>query len=80
MSAFAEFERDIIVERTKEGKALAKQREDFREGRPNKYRKKQMEHALNLLRTNSYKQVDQLTGISKSTLIRAKRKQQETRQ
>ncbi len=74
MSGFAEFERDMIVERTQEGKAIAKQREDFREGRPNKYTKKQMEHALELLETNSYKQVEQLTGISKSTLIRAKKK------
>ena len=37
MLAFAEFERDMIVERTQEGKAIAKQKEDFREGRPNKY-------------------------------------------
>lgn len=36
MSGFAEFERDMIVERTQEGKAIAKQREDFREGRPPK--------------------------------------------
>lgn len=75
MSSFAEFERDMIVERTQEGKAIAKQREDFREGRPNKYSKKQIEHALGLLATNSYKQVEEITGISKSTLIRAKRKQ-----
>ncbi|WP_338753401.1 recombinase family protein [Bacillus sp. FJAT-52991] len=74
-SAFAEFERDMIVERTQEGKAIAKQRDDFREGRPNKYSRKQIEHALELLKTNSYKQVEALTGISKSTLIRAKRKQ-----
>jgi DNA invertase Pin-like site-specific DNA recombinase len=74
MSSFAEFERDMIVERTQEGKAIAKQREDFREGRPNKYSKKQIEHALKLLETNSYKQVEDMTGISKSTLIRAKRK------
>ncbi|XQY92500.1 recombinase family protein [Metabacillus sp. HB246100] len=74
MSAFAEFERDMIVERTQEGKMIAKQREDFREGRPNKYSKKQLEHALKLLETNSYKQVEGLTGISKSTLIRHKRK------
>lgn len=74
MSAFAEFERDMIVERIQEGKALAKQREDFREGRPNKYSKKQIEHALGLLETHSYKQVEEMTGISKSTLIRAKRK------
>lgn len=74
MSSFAEFERDMIVERTQEGKAIAKQRKDFREGRPNKYSKKQIEHALGLLESNSYKQVEDMTGISKSTLIRAKRK------
>ena len=34
--AFAEFERDMIVERTSEGKAIAKQREDYTEGRPKK--------------------------------------------
>ncbi len=40
MSAFAEFERDMIVERTQEGKALAKLRAYFREGRPKKISKK----------------------------------------
>lgn len=74
MLSFAEFERDMIVERTQEGKAIAKQRDDFREGRPNKFSKKQIEHALQLLATNSYTQVEEITGISKSTLIRAKRK------
>ncbi len=34
--AFAEFERDMIVERTSEGKSIAKQREDYHEGRPKK--------------------------------------------
>ena len=72
--AFAEFERDMIVERTMEGKAIAKQNPDFREGRPQKYSRKQIEHALELLDNNSYKQVEDLTGISKSTLIRAKKK------
>jgi len=75
LSSFAEFERDMIVERTQEGKAIAKQRNDFKEGRPNKYTKKQIQHALKLLESNSYKQVEDLTGISKSTLIRAKRKE-----
>jgi DNA invertase Pin-like site-specific DNA recombinase len=77
MSSFAEFERDMIVERTQEGKAIAKQREDFREGRPNKFSKKHIEHALSLLSTHSYKEVEEQTGISKSTLIRAKRKQEQ---
>ena len=75
MLAFAEFERDMIVERTQEGKAIAKQKPDFKEGRPKKYGRKQIEHALKLLENNSYKQVENKTGISKSTLIRAKRKQ-----
>jgi DNA invertase Pin-like site-specific DNA recombinase len=34
--AFAQFERDMIVERTSEGKAIAREREDYREGRPAK--------------------------------------------
>lgn len=73
MLAFAEFERDMIVERTQEGKAIAKQRPDYREGRPKKYGRKQLDHALTLLNDHSYKQVEELTGISKSTLIRYKR-------
>ncbi|MGP4073974.1 recombinase family protein [Piscibacillus sp. B03] len=74
MSSFAQFERDMIVERTQEGKVIAKQKEDFREGRPNKFGKKQIEHALKLLESNSYTEVERMTGISKSTLVRAKRK------
>lgn len=34
MLAFAQFERDSIVERTQAGKALAKEKEDYHEGRP----------------------------------------------
>lgn len=75
MLAFAEFERDMIVERTQEGKAIAKLNPDFKEGRPKKFSKVQINHALDLLSEYSYKQVEQMTGISKSTLIRAKRRQ-----
>ena len=74
MLAFAEFERDMIVERTQEGKAIAKQNPDFKEGRPKKFSKAQLSHAVELLNEYSYKQVEQMTGISKSTLIRAKKK------
>ena len=70
MLAFAEFERDMIVERTQEGKSIAKQNPEFREGRPKKFSKAQIQHALSLLSNYSYKQVEQMTGISKSTLIR----------
>ena len=71
--AFAEFERDMIVERTQEGKAIAKQNPDFVEGRPKKYKRQQVSLALELLQNHSYREVTQMTGISKSTLIRAKR-------
>lgn len=68
---FAEFERDMIVERTKEGKAIAKQNPDFKEGRPQKYSNKQIDHAISLKESGmSYKQVAELTGISKATLCR----------
>lgn len=80
-SAFAEFERDMIVERTQEGKAIAKQRDDFREGRPKKYTKYQLDQAMELLKEMSYTQVEKEMArrgspISKSTLYReyAKRK------
>ena len=36
MLAFAQFERDSIVERTQNGKEVARQREDYREGRPSR--------------------------------------------
>lgn len=74
MLAFAEFERDMIVERTQEGKAIAKQNPEFREGRPVKFSKAQVNHALELLNEYSYKQVEQMTGISKSTLVSIRRK------
>lgn len=72
LSSFAEFERDMIVERTQEGKALAKQRDDFREGRPRKHSKQQVLHALELLKTHTYKEVEEMTGIKKRTLINRK--------
>ena len=72
--SFAQFERDMIVQRTQEGKAVARQAPDFREGRPPKYSKAQINHGVDLLESGkTYKEVEAMTGISKSTLIRAKR-------
>lgn len=72
--AVAEMERNLILERTQEGKAIAKQNPDYREGRKKVYTSKQLDHAIELLDTNSYNQVVALTGISKSTLIREVKK------
>lgn len=69
--SFAEFERDMIYERTQEGKALARQREDYREGRPRKFNPLKVEEALNYIEAgNSYKRASEMFGISKTTLIR----------
>ena len=69
--AFAEFERDLIVERTQEGKRIARQNPDFHEGRPKKFTEAQINHALSLRADHSFKQISRLTGISVSTLKRA---------
>lgn len=72
--SFAQFERDLIVERTQEGKALARKQEGFRDGRPRKYSKIQLDHAMELLKKNSYSQVVAMTGISRATLAREKQR------
>lgn len=74
--AFAQFERDMIVQRTQEGKAIAKQNPNYREGRPRKYSRVQMDHAMELLETHSYTQVANITGIGRATLSREKKRRQ----
>ena len=72
MLSFSEFERDMIIQRTQEGKAIARQNPNFRDGRPKKFSRTQINHALELLQNHSYKQVSAMTGISSTTLYRAK--------
>lgn len=76
--AFAEFERAMIIERTQAGKEIAKTKEGYKEGRPQKHSNNQIDHALSLLSINggtmSYNQATEITNISKSTLIRANNK------
>lgn len=73
MMAFAEYERDMIVERCQSGKEWSKQDPNFKDGRPKKFTKEQLDLALSMLNCNggdkSYKEVERLMGISKSTLI-----------
>lgn len=75
--AFAQFERDMIVQRTQEGKAIAKQNPNYREGRPRKYSRVQMDHAMELLETHSYTQVANMTGIGRATLSREKKRRKD---
>lgn len=76
MFSFAEFERDMIVERTQTGKAVARTKGVQVDGRPLKFTKAQRDLAMRLLinEKQSYTQVERQTGISKSTLIRERRK------
>ena len=73
--AFAEFERDMIVERTQTGKAIARTKAGFREGRP-PIEKARKDAAINMVIKGgkSYKEAAAAVGISKSTLVRAIRK------
>lgn len=72
--AFAEFERDLILERCQEGKAIARQRKDYHEGRPPlPLARKQHAACLVLDEHHSYNQVTKETGLSRSTVARAVR-------
>lgn len=77
--SFAQFERDMIIQRTQEGKDVARATDpDFHEGRPRKWDDEQLDHAMALLEDHSYSQVVKLTGISKSSLIREKKRRSYT--
>lgn len=80
LSGFAEFERDMIVERLNEGKAIARKNPEYREGRKPTYTKQQLDHAMMLKETHSFAQVADKTRISIATLKResAKRKAKAT--
>ena len=72
-SAFAEFERDLIVSRTQEGKAWAKANNpNFHDGMPRKYTKEQINFAWKLHTQNhmSYSEISKKLGISKATIYR----------
>lgn len=77
LASFAEFERDIIVERLAEGKEAARSRGARVDGRPRKYSTAKLDHAMSLLDSNSYTQVESMTGISKATLVRERRRRKE---
>lgn len=72
-TGFAEFERDMIVQRTQEGKAYArKHNPNFKEGRPTSISMEQKDHAMKLLTEEklSYTEVAKRTGISRATVYR----------
>lgn len=69
MLAFAEFERNMILERTAAGRAIARTKAGYHEGRPRIARAK-INHAMDLIESYSFRQVADMTGISIATLKR----------
>ena len=65
--------KEIFEEAKREGKDIAKRNPNFREGRPRKFSKERLSYAVSMLENQSYKSVSRITGISVSTLQRAKR-------
>lgn len=78
--ANAELEVSMITDRTQSGRRRAKKKAGYVDGRPPKYSRAKLKHALALYETHTAREVEELTGISKSTLMRAKRKIESTRQ
>ena len=70
--AFAQFERELIVTRTREGKEIARQDPAYHEGRPRIYSDEQYRQAVQLLKNHTYKEVSAMTGMSVKTIQRAK--------
>lgn len=70
MSAIAQFERDVIADRTREGLKAARAR-GRTGGRP-RADPEQVKKAVKLYKTEQYsiKEIEELTGIKKSTLYR----------
>ena len=78
--AFAEFERDMIVERTQAGKSIARANGVRVDGRPKKFNPDKVQRALNRIENGeSYNAVAEDVNISKSTLIRAMRERKAER-
>lgn len=78
LAVFAEFERNIIIERTQAGLKAARAR-GRKGGRPLSDQKK-VEQALKLYNaeTHTVKEIEELTGVKRATLYRAINKRKES--
>ena len=74
----AEMERDMIIERTQEGKAYAKKNNpNFKEGRPKRQLSDRYLKAIEIMQTNSIAETSLITGISTATLKRIRKQYKE---
>ncbi len=74
VSAFAEYERDMIVNRMAEGKEYAKAHNpEYKEGRPKRRITDRYKKIYEFSKTHSIRETAQVTGVSESTVKRIKR-------
>lgn len=78
ISAFSEYERDMIVSRTQEGKAFAKAHNShYREGRPKRVITDRYEKIYKYSLEHSIRETALTTGVSESTVKRIRRQKRE---
>jgi DNA invertase Pin-like site-specific DNA recombinase len=77
--AFAEFERDMIVQRTQEGKAYARQHNpSYKDGRPRRKITPRYQAAYDyLMDGHTYRETENMTGLSRATLNRIRKQIEE---
>lgn len=74
VSAFAEYERDMIVSRMEEGKEYAKAHNpDYKEGRPKRKITDRYRKVYEVSKDHSIRETALITGVSESTVKRIKR-------
>ena len=73
--AFAQFERDMIVQRTQEGREYQRQHNpNYRDGRKPKKTTQQIKEILDYLRVHTYTETARLFELDKSTIVRYKQR------
>lgn len=71
MFAMAEFDRDMIVERTSSGKQAARMRPDYREGRPKKvFSQDDLKKAKEALETSGKAAAAKVLGVTRNTVYK----------
>lgn len=74
IGAFAEYERDMIVTRTQEGKKYAKlHKPNYKEGRPKRVINSRYRKIYDYSKTHSIRETAETTGVSISTVNRIRR-------
>ncbi|MFG5466928.1 recombinase family protein [Enterococcus faecalis] len=73
--AFAQFERDMIVQRTQEGREYQRQHNpNYRDGRKPKKTPQQIQEILDYLSNHTYTETARLFELDKSTIVRYKQR------